>query len=107
MVRAGLICRWAGCTATRRISCADRRTRGGSARTTCAASSKPARRSIATHPDGTPYPSRLVLGWPGAQSLHAVVAENAADQELVVITVHEPDPALCDETFRRRRTRPS
>jgi Domain of unknown function (DUF4258) len=58
---------------------------------------------IASYPDDTPYPSRLVLGWSGSRPLHVVVADNAADRELIVITVYEPDPALWDETFRRRR----
>ena len=59
--------------------------------------------TIATYPDDTPYPSRLVLGRLGTRPLHVVVADNAADQELVIITVYGPDPALWDETFRGRR----
>ncbi len=59
--------------------------------------------TIASYPGDTPYPSRLVLGWSGARPLHVVVADNAAERELIVITVYEPDPALWDETFRRRR----
>jgi hypothetical protein len=57
---------------------------------------------IASYPDDTPYPSRLMPGWSGSRPLHVVVADNAADNEPVVIAVYEPDPPLWDETFRRR-----
>jgi hypothetical protein len=55
------------------------------------------------HPGDQPYPSRLVLGWSGLRPLHIVITGSAADDELVVITVYEPDPLLWDSGFRRRR----
>lgn len=59
---------------------------------------------IATYPEEAPYPSRLLLGWRGAAlPLHVVAAYNAQDDEQIVITVYEPDPALWDDGFRRRR----
>jgi len=58
---------------------------------------------IATYPDDTPYPSRLLLGWRGDRPLHVVAAYNAQDDEQIVVTVYEPDPALWDDGFRRRR----
>lgn len=53
--------------------------------------------------DDLPYPSRLVLGRPGGRTLHVVVAENRADEQLIVVTVYEPDPALWHPGFRTRR----
>ncbi len=58
---------------------------------------------IAAYPEDTPYPSRLLLGWGGDKPLHVVVAYNAQDDEHIVITVYEPDPALWEDGFKRRR----
>jgi len=60
---------------------------------------------IASYGDDKPYLSRLILGWSAGRPRHVLVADNAVDQETVVITVYEPDPALWDRTFRRRRRR--
>ena len=59
--------------------------------------------TIETYPDDTPYPSRLVLGWCRGRPLHVVVADNAAAQETIVITVYEPDPDQWEDGFRQRR----
>ena len=58
---------------------------------------------IAAYPDDKPYPSRLLLGRQSAKPLHVVTAYNAQDDEQIVITVYEPDPALWDDGFKRRR----
>ncbi len=58
---------------------------------------------IAAYPADLPYPSRLLLGWRGDRPLHVVVAYNAQDDEHIVITVYEPDPAQWDDGFRRRK----
>ena len=58
---------------------------------------------IASYPDDVPYASRLLLGWRGDQPLHVVAAYNAQDDEQIVITVYEPDPALWEDGFRRKR----
>ena len=58
---------------------------------------------IAAYPDDKPYPTRLLLGRPSAKPLHVVTAYNAQDDEQIVITVYEPDPALWDDGFKRRR----
>lgn len=58
---------------------------------------------IETYPDDKPYPSRLVLGWVGGRPLHVVAADNTEADEIVVITVYQPDPTLWDRTFRRRK----
>ena len=58
---------------------------------------------IASYPDDTPYASRLLLGWRDHKPLHVVVAYNAQGDEQVVITAYEPDPALWEDDFRRKR----
>lgn len=58
---------------------------------------------IATYPDDLPYPSRLLLGRRGDRPLHVVVAYNARDDEQIVITVYEPDPAQWEDGFRKRK----
>ena len=58
---------------------------------------------IESYPTDLPYPSCLVLGWSGSRPIHVVLAENAADNQTIVITVYEPDPVQWDESFRRRR----
>jgi hypothetical protein len=59
--------------------------------------------TVEDYPDDTPYPSRLVLGWHGSRPLHVVIADNVDDQENIVITVYEPDPAEWKADFKRRR----
>jgi hypothetical protein len=59
---------------------------------------------IAEYPDDKPYPSRLLLGWSGRRPLHVVAAYNAEEDETIVVTVYEPDPALWEDGFRRRRS---
>ncbi len=59
--------------------------------------------AIEVYPDDKPYPSRLVLGWPGGRPLHALIADNEAEGECIIVTVYEPDPAKWLPGFRRRR----
>jgi hypothetical protein len=59
--------------------------------------------TIEDYPDDTPYPSRLVLGWSGSRPIHVVVADNVDGDELIVITVYEPDPSQWEADFKRRR----
>jgi hypothetical protein len=58
--------------------------------------------TIEEYPDDTPYPSRLVLGWVGSRPLHIVFAENQSSQEIIVVTVYEPDLDRWDSDFSRR-----
>ncbi|MBX5466876.1 MAG: DUF4258 domain-containing protein [Firmicutes bacterium] len=58
---------------------------------------------IERYPDDTPYPSRLLLGWEGRRPVHVVVADNPAEDQVIVITVYEPDPRRWDATFSRRK----
>jgi Domain of unknown function (DUF4258) len=59
--------------------------------------------TIEDYPADHPYPSRLVLGWDGVRPLHVVAAYNRADDETIIITAYEPDPALWSADFRTRR----
>lgn len=59
---------------------------------------------IASYSDDQPYPSRLVLGWQGTRPIHAVVADNEKENQLIVITVYEPDLKQWNEEFETRRT---
>jgi hypothetical protein len=59
--------------------------------------------TIEDYPEDTPFPSRLVLGWRESRPLHVVFADNRLEQEIIVVTVYEPDPARWDPDFRRRQ----
>ncbi len=48
---------------------------------------------IEDYSDEMPFPSGLISGRRGIRALHIVTAENTRDNELVVITVYEPDPS--------------
>jgi hypothetical protein len=49
------------------------------------------------------YPSGLMFGRRGDRPLHVVMAENAKEDELVVITVYEPNPTQWKSGFRNRK----
>ncbi len=57
---------------------------------------------IEEYPDDTPYPSRLILGWYKGRFIHVVAADNTPDDEIIVITVYEPDPSEWDSDGRKR-----
>ena len=50
-----------------------------------------------------PHPGGLMLGKRGERPLHVVMAENTKDNEVIVITVYEPDPAQWKPGFRNRK----
>jgi hypothetical protein len=58
---------------------------------------------VESYPDDEPYPSRLVLGWSGVRPIHVVVADNRDEDEIIVITVYEPDPGRWEPGFSERR----
>ena len=58
-------------------------------------------KEIESYPDDKPYPSRLLLGWIERRPIHVVTA--TAEREIIVITVYEPDPALWEAGFERRK----
>lgn len=59
--------------------------------------------TIEEYPDDQPYPSCLIMGQTQTdRPLHLVCAYNKEDDQAIVITVYEPDPA-CWIDFRKRR----
>lgn len=58
---------------------------------------------IEAYPDDKPYPSRLVLHKVADRPIHAVVAENIHEQEIIVVTAYEPNLLLWDSDFRKRK----
>lgn len=57
---------------------------------------------IEDYPDDFPLPSRLLLGWVGRRPVHVVIADNAADNEIIVVTAYEPDPQRWRSGFTQR-----
>jgi hypothetical protein len=58
---------------------------------------------IEDYSDDMPHPGGLISGRRGNRPLHVVTAENTTDNELVVITVYEPDPSQWKTRFRSRK----
>ena len=58
---------------------------------------------IASYPDDTPYPSRIVLGFVEDRAVHVVAAREENARTCYVITVYHPDPELWESDFKRRR----
>jgi hypothetical protein len=59
---------------------------------------------VEEYPDDRPYPSVLVLGRTNeGRPVHVVCAYAPEDDQLIVITVYEPDPNRWDDEFRQRR----
>ncbi|MCP5160688.1 MAG: DUF4258 domain-containing protein [Hahellaceae bacterium] len=59
-------------------------------------------KTIMDYPQDTPYPSCLKMGWRGDRPIH-VVAANTDEGETIVITAYEPDPAIWEPNFERKR----
>ena len=59
--------------------------------------------TIEDYPDDVPYPSRLVLGFKSSRPIHIVAADNQEEQEVIVITVYEPDPTRWEPGFEKRK----
>jgi hypothetical protein len=57
---------------------------------------------IEDYPDDTPYPSRLILSCYRGRLIHVVAANNSLDDEIIIITVYEPDPSEWDVECKRR-----
>ncbi|MGH7842021.1 MAG: DUF4258 domain-containing protein [Candidatus Binataceae bacterium] len=60
-------------------------------------------KEIEHYPGALPYPSRLLLGWCGLRPIHLVAADNAADNETIIVTVYEPDPDRWEPDLVRRK----
>lgn len=58
--------------------------------------------TIEHYDDDKPYPSRLILGWINERAIHVVAADNTADNEIVIVTVYEPDKEKWSVDFKRR-----
>jgi len=58
---------------------------------------------IEEYQDDKPYPSKLLLKFVGGRPLHAVIAENKVEDQIIVITVYEPDENKWSENFERRK----
>ena len=58
---------------------------------------------IEDYSEDMPAPGGLMLGKHGQRPLHVVMAENRKENELVVITVYEPDPSQWKAGFRNRK----
>lgn len=57
---------------------------------------------IVEYPDDKPFQSALLLGFYGKLAIHAVVARSE-EGDCHLVTIYLPDPAIWDETFKRRR----
>jgi hypothetical protein len=58
---------------------------------------------IHTYPDDTPYASRLILGWRDERPLHVVAADNETEDVTIIITAYEPNAALWEPDFRKKK----
>ncbi|MCC6615613.1 MAG: DUF4258 domain-containing protein [Anaerolineae bacterium] len=58
---------------------------------------------IREYPDDRPYASRLILGWCESRPIHVVAADNTDEDETIIITAYEPDPAIWTPDFKRKR----
>ena len=59
-------------------------------------------KTIETYEDAD-YPSHLLLAGRGKRPLHVVVADNAADDEVIVVTAYQPDNRYWEPGFKRRK----
>ncbi len=58
--------------------------------------------AIQEYPNDQPYPSRLLLSIMNGRPIHTVIAENQKDDEIIVITVYEPDAEQWDKNYERK-----
>ena len=58
---------------------------------------------IEDYPNDLPYPSRLLMGQVSEKKLHVVIAEARVSQEIIIITVYEPDLDTWEPGFEVRR----
>lgn len=58
---------------------------------------------LESYPEDTPYPSVLLLGTTQTQRpLHLVCAYNQPEDQVIMVTIYHPDPALWEDSRRRR-----
>ena len=58
--------------------------------------------SIKEYPDDTPYPRKLKFLMVNGRPLHVVFAEKIEENELIIITVYEPDSKIWID-YRRKK----
>lgn len=58
---------------------------------------------IREYTDDKPYPSRLILGWHEGKPLHIVAANRDDADEIIIITVYEPDPNIWNPDFKTKK----
>lgn len=58
---------------------------------------------VIEYPDDQPFPSVLLLGFHEKRPVHAVVAREPITGNCHLVTIYWPDPAIWDESFKRRR----
>ena len=58
---------------------------------------------IEDYSDEMPAPGGLMSGKPGRRPIHVVMAENVKEDEIVVITVYEPNSSQWNPGFRDRK----
>ena len=59
---------------------------------------------IEMYPDDKPYPSALLFGTTASsRPLHAVYAYDSDHDQVIVVTVYQPDPARWEDYRRRKR----
>lgn len=58
---------------------------------------------VEAYPGAQPLPCGLLLYETAEGPLHVVVAEDAVERAIIVVTVYRPDPGRWHEGFRRRR----
>jgi len=60
---------------------------------------------IEEYPDDQPYPSCLILGRTATnRPIHVVCAPVSTERRLIIITTYQPDPALWEADFKRRKS---
>ena len=59
--------------------------------------------TIAEYADDLPYPSRLIFARVDGRPIHVLAAYDAPNAVTIIITVYEPDPALWQSDFRKRK----
>lgn len=58
---------------------------------------------IREYPDDRPFPSALVLGWIETRPLHVVVAHDATEGVVYVVTVYEPSLDVFQADFKTKK----
>ncbi len=62
-------------------------------------------KAIETYRTDKPFPSRLILGWSGARPIHVVAADDVDAQEMIIVTVYQPETTEWESGFTRRKPR--